>query len=403
MIHEISRELVNSFKQSLKTQSVRAKPNTRMVTTEDFQRCDESLKRVVVLGCTGAGKSTLLNVISGNEILQTDDGSWVWNNDDDVVFTSAHGCQAVTKTTALAHVDFLGDSDRPLIVVDTPGHNDTEGNEIGDVGSRAVLREQSADLHAKLKALRNVHLVLILHDQIGSNRLNPATYTILKMLDEKFSAAAADGNIWNHVAVAYSRCNHHDSTWKGDLSSKIGDLCREIRRQIPNCTVDVPVLTLGGGYPLDDPDARAADRRDFEKLWKLIQKAEPISTAELRPFDGADWAQFEEVVQRRDEAVARTAAAMDAFPVAFQIITCVILLMWRDAMPTSMSLLMFNLPFTIIDEFILVAILICVIGPQKVYYTSELLATKYCLPYVAKLQSSVEARWLEGRARDVNH
>jgi hypothetical protein len=49
---------------------------------------------------------------------------------------------------------------------------------------------------------------------VHSNRLNPATYTILKMIGEKFAAAGDGHSVWRHVIVGYSKCNAHDFSWQ---------------------------------------------------------------------------------------------------------------------------------------------------------------------------------------------
>merc|ERR1719311_963805 len=99
--------------------------------------------------------------------------------------------------------------------MDTPGHDDTAGRDLDDEEGRDVLRAQAADLHNKLKALGHIHTILVIHDQVASNRLNPATFTILKMLDEKF-------------------------------------------------------ITLGGGQP-EEEKGSAAGLGDFPELWSTLQ------------------------------------------------------------------------------------------------------------------------------------
>ena len=164
-------------------------------TLEDFTRADRDRKRLVVIGCTGSGKSTLLNVIGGWRYVQSKetDYEFLWQKKHkklsdadgdsvalDPLFESAASSDSVTKRSAFANVDYRGDPQRELIVVDTPGHDDPAGNEIDSQEARDVLGEIAADLHQKLKALGYVHAILVLHNDVISNRLNPATYQILK-------------------------------------------------------------------------------------------------------------------------------------------------------------------------------------------------------------------------------
>ena len=48
--------------------------------------------------------------------------------------------------------------------------------------SRDKLGELAADLHNKLKAMERVDAIIVIHNDPISNRLNPATFTILQVL-----------------------------------------------------------------------------------------------------------------------------------------------------------------------------------------------------------------------------
>ena len=60
-----------------------------------------------------------------------------------------------------------------------------------------------------------MHAILVLHNDVISNRLNPATYQILKMIDEKFVKAGR--SVWDHVIVGYSKCNAFETSWRSGL------------------------------------------------------------------------------------------------------------------------------------------------------------------------------------------
>ena len=351
----------------------RHETSVAMHTLEDFQRCPIGTRRLVVIGCTGSGKSTLLNVLNGNHFLQSADdktkSDYTWRWDGDPVFHASHGCRAVTRVTSYANLSFMGNPERRFVAVDTPGHDDTEGDSLESKASRDTLREQAADLHNKLKALDEVHTILVLHDQVSSNRLNPATYAILQMIDEKFG----DG-VWDNVVVAYSQCNSHAAAgWRTDIDAKRTALQKEIRRKIPGCEVDVPVITLGGGYPEGDYVARAEGGGDFEALWGIMSRAHPLSTAGLKPFEGAHWRQFELVVKRRDDAVARADAALGYAVVLVKFAILAMLLFWRSALlPTWLSVIFLNVPSTLLDEVLLVGGMVTLVGPSKCWYSAIL-------------------------------
>lgn len=130
---------------------------------------------------------------------------------------------------------------------------------------------------SQLKALGHVHAILVLHNDVLSNRLNPATYQILKMVDEKFSKASvcaglhggldahrfaillhenhtmqyvfcvfassvasmfsllapqqAGTSVWEHVIVGYSKCNSHETSWRSGLEKKRKELCQAIQEK----------------------------------------------------------------------------------------------------------------------------------------------------------------------------
>lgn len=175
------------------TTARRIAKDTLYRTLEDFSRTDTSRKRLVVIGLTGSGKSTLLNVMAGWRFVQSKetDYEFIWKKKgegDDAaspLFDSAASSESVTKVAAFANVDFRGDPDRPLTVVDTPGHDDSAAADIDTQEARDALGAIAADLHNKLKALGTVHALLVVHNDVASNRLNPATYQLLKMVDEK--------------------------------------------------------------------------------------------------------------------------------------------------------------------------------------------------------------------------
>merc|ERR1719291_1571536 len=242
---------IGAFFRSAKAQVVQAGLRTKRDelynTLEDFTRMDDQLKRVLVIGCTGAGKSTLLNVMGGWRFVQRKVGKnydFVWENKPAAeskppvepaeghkeagaaaegetqegvqpLFQSGCGSDSVTDETAFAHLSWFGDAEKPFIAIDTPGHDDSAGADIDSPEARNKLAQLAADLHNKIKEAGHIHAILVLHNAVVSNRLNPATYTVLKMAGEKF--AKSGGDVWKHVIVGYSKCNCHESTWRSGL------------------------------------------------------------------------------------------------------------------------------------------------------------------------------------------
>ena len=357
-------------------------PHVVYRTIEDFHRCPADVPKLVVIGCTGAGKSTMLNVMAGKRYFQDTDYRWHWS--EPPIFEATHGCNAVTKATSFANVEWFGDPSKPLVVVDTPGHDDTEGKSLESQESRDALRSQAADLHNKLKAIGTISTILVLHNQVASNRLNPATYLILKMIDEKFGPS-----VWKNVVVAYSQCNHHtEASWKADIESKKSELQREIKAQIPGCDVEVPVLALGGGLKRGDYITRLEEESEFGLLWGEIDAAVPIATRHLRPFEGAHWQQYEKVVEQHDEAVFRAEAAGVYITVLLKLSMVLGFLFYRSALlPDWLSVLLLNVPYTSIDEVLILMLFVGVVGPHKCKYSLVFFFEQWVQPRVEEFVS----------------
>ena len=172
-------QLVGVLKEQGSMAGVRADKEVLYATIEDFARVDPNARRVVVIGCTGSGKSTMLNTMAGWKFVQrAPDYKYTWERGDadgTPLFEARASSDSVTKKTTYANLEWFGDASRPFVAVDTPGHDDPAGSEIDSPEAREVLGELAADLHNKLKALRHVHAIVVLHNDILSNRLNPAT------------------------------------------------------------------------------------------------------------------------------------------------------------------------------------------------------------------------------------
>ena len=268
VVKSASARAVEMLRDQISTTGLRLQKDVIFSTLEDFERADPDAKRMVVIGVTGAGKSTVLNCLGGWEFKQKPpDYEFEWQDKDGVspLFEARADTDSCTKKTSFANLSWCGDESRPVVAVDTPGHDDPAGAEIENAESREKLGELAADLHNKLKALGHVHAILVppqlgrrnppcgrpaprlrpprplegfagspahfrapprslearrgrssspqaaprikgsrsrpapqvLHNDVHSNRLNPATYTILKMVGEKF--LKSEVSCWRHA------------------------------------------------------------------------------------------------------------------------------------------------------------------------------------------------------------
>jgi hypothetical protein len=378
---------------------------------QDFLRCKDDLKRVVVIGCTGAGKSTLLNVMGGWKFVQnqtTDDMEYEWvhpstattertkaaGEEEEVptlLFESKGGVESVTNKTSFATMKWFGNAARKFIAVDTPGHDDSAGYEIDSQEARDKLGELAADLHDKLKAMGHIHVLLILHNDPTSNRLNPATYTILKMIDAKFAETGEE--VWKHVVVAYSKCNPHDSTWRAGMKSKKVKLLAKIHEEFPKSAgIEIPIIALGGGVkgnadgsPLGDVESAG----DFEELWKKIEAAPLLDTTRIEPFKGID-RQYEDMINAKNKAEARAKAAMIWFSVVFKVgVVCFFLFFRAFMLPGWMGMVLLNFD-GMLDELVLIGVVVWLIGTQDVTYSLKHVYDMWIKPRIGPVHDQVK-------------
>ena len=384
--------------------SKRTAKDTLFSTLEDFTRADPTKKRLVVIGCTGSGKSTLLNLLGGWRFVQSKDNDYqyVWQpkGDGDAakppLFEAAASSDSVTKKSSFANVEFRGERSREIVVVDTPGHDDPAGCEIDSQEARDVLGAIAADLHNKLKALGHVHTLLVLHNEVHSNRLNPATYQMLKMVDEKFKLAGT--SVWEHVVVGYSKCNTHETSWRSGLDGKKKNLQASIREKIAGCEVDVPVLALGGAE-IDPPPPSHDEVDGLEKLWEFINESEALDTSQLQPFEGAD-VKWQKMIDARDEAEARAKAALICVPLLIKLFILSTCLFWRHMLPMWHSIFLLNMP-GLVDECAILALFVYWVGPQDTLYSLKHAYTMWIGPRVEPyIEAYLGPTWLAPKKKE---
>ena len=382
---------------------------------EDFGRIPEK-KRMVIIGCTGAGKSSLLNVLAGCKMVQFEDDEeaevqWVGKPK---LFEAKASVNACTRKAAFANVGFLGNPARKFVAVDTPGQDDTEGIDITDPKVQEMLGEMAEDLHNKLQAMQYVNLILVIHNDVHSNRLNPATYKVLELVANKFKEAELD--VWDHVVMAYSKCNEGDRSWKMGLDKKKKALQGEIKdKKALGCKVDVPVITLGGveytskeevekakaefesdsssssssssDSSSSNPSAVAPSllpksSEGLEELWELLQAKPKLQTTELKVFEG-DYAKFKEILEEKEKVEAALNAEKDFFEVVAKFFVLSLVLAIRSAVvPKFLAIFVLNFPNHTLDDILIFVAAAYLIGFQKTALVGKLAVNKYAIPLI---------------------
>merc|ERR1712093_35306 len=100
------------------------------------------------------------------------------------------------------------------------------------------------------------------------------------MLDAKFPT----NDVWKNVAVAFTRCNACDRTWKAKVKDREEKMKDIIKEWFPKSAgIDVPTFYLGG---LTEPE-EDGESPQFQKLWEFIQSRERLDTSNLQPFEDA--------------------------------------------------------------------------------------------------------------------
>lgn len=322
-------------------------------TNSDFSRMKKDRKRLLILGCSGSGKSTLLNRLAGYSLSWDEKGEkLIW--DRDPPFSANHGTNSLTKTTCYANIKtpestFFKD----LIVIDTMGHDDPNSDILESKTTRNKISEQACDLYTKLKRMEYLNTIIILHNDIASNRLNSATSTLLVKLDQMFEKS--DKNIWDHVVIVYSKCDSDSIGWKDDLENKKIELRKQLKHLTSNCTTEIPILTLSG---LELPSNNIEPYTDLSNIYNFINYSDNFSTNKISKFDGLH-SKLEKIISEKDYYCRISKVRQDFITITFYFLIFVGLLCCRNLF----------LPFldlnTIIDELVYFSSFIYIIGPLK--------------------------------------
>lgn len=377
---DLAKTGMASVQQKLREGFIRAEPDRLYTTTEDFRRADSdyNIKRIVVIGGSGVGKSTLLNIVGGRRLVISDDGV-VWKNkqgdeitEDQLIFYATDDCpgKGVTEKAALAHLNWMGDSERRFIAVDTVGVADPELHDISDARAQEKAEERACDLHDKLTNLGHIDALLVLHGDAISGKCNNGVMEVLQMLDSKFPTS----DFWNNVIVAFTKCNACDKTWR--LKTKrIGQNTEEIIRQMfPRSQgVQVPIIHLGG---LTEDDADVEDG-GFEKLWDFIKSRNRLDTSNLLPFDDS-FRKYKKAIDERNKAEALAKANRIYGRVVSMLVLALLFLVARAwFVPEILMWFTLNsewmgLTATLWDEILFFVACVYYIGPQDVWNSLQL-------------------------------
>ena len=142
---------------------------------QDSFAMDQNQKVVIMLGKTGSGKSSLCNVIAGEK-------------NDNEEFPTSGGVKSCTQGVNSRNVNFMGESDKPLTLVDTIGFDDPDKDDKTEVITEVI------------KNLTD-HVDTFVIAVNGQNpRLDASLERMLKIFGEAFTSA-----FWKHVVVVFTQ------------------------------------------------------------------------------------------------------------------------------------------------------------------------------------------------------
>ena len=156
--------------------------------SEEEKKHVKTAKFFVIIGETGAGKSSFCGLCDGS--LAKENGKWVSS------FKLGHGADAETNEAKLRFFHWLGQSDgSPLVMMDTPGLEDTRGPAQDELQMQQVAR--------KINSLPVLHGVILLlkHNTRISNNMRKTFEFFQRLLGrEMWSHCTVVVNFWLHDA-----------------------------------------------------------------------------------------------------------------------------------------------------------------------------------------------------------
>jgi len=250
-----------------------------------------------------------------------------------------------------------------------------------------------ADLINKMQKLGYVNAILVIHNDIKGNRLNPATLELLEAVATRFQEDS-ESDVWSHVVIGYSKCNLHETDWRSDLEEKIKDMQAEIKKKIPSCDIDLPVLCPGGlKVPGKSDEGDAEDNSGYEKLYKFARDAGKLSTQKLEAFKGVH-VQCEDAVLQKDAALQLARMHQVYMAVILKLILLFLFFFVRNGiLPWWLAFFLFQFP-TILDEVAIIGGFCWLVGPRDIIGSCQVFYHNYApdsvKEHVKKIHTAVQ-------------
>ena len=269
----------------------------------DFEKMGRShtFLKVLMVGDIGLGKSALCSKLVGIHLVKrgrqdedTGHGALRWVGREDCKFSetpfrSGRTKDSVTKETSFVLSHYLGDSNsQNIMVIDSPGFFDPESVSKSDI-TREECEQYNydfmTDLRDKLRAVREIHAILILMNLGNGGRF---TYTLLKTIQAISSMfERQSASLSQHLVFVYSKCDKED---EDEIEHYIEQKQKQEEFQdIHRCLLEKGVTLT----PLDRPhlfylSSKNPNPRDisslqeFKNMYRLLLSSPQLPTHQIQ-------------------------------------------------------------------------------------------------------------------------
>eukprot|EP00913_Durusdinium_trenchii_P001088 g998.t1 len=231
----------------------------------DYVELDEKSKRLVIIGDTGAGKSTFCGLLDGS--LQklkkgVDDKGmplWEWESN----FKLGHKASSETDQPQLRKCYAFGQDGEdpvPLLLMDTPGLEDSRGKKKDD--------DHMAEVAKWVNGLRYIHGIVILLK--NDTRISRGLRNNLEFFQSIFGT-----DMWVHATVVVNRLTDPSipkaKTWLEETQSALGQLENAHKQKSMEAVKQALALCESLNLP--------ADKLQIARTWLKAEAKQVLDTA----------------------------------------------------------------------------------------------------------------------------
>lgn len=221
---------------------------------------DLPVKTLLIIGKTGTGKSALCNKISGQK----------FNSDIFPVSGEAASC---TQNTALGAINFNGDPEKLIGLIDTIGFDDPNN----DTDIRII-----TELVGKLRNKCSYMNLFGIAVNGQSPRLDGSLVAMIRIFEEMFGE-----HFWRQCVLIFTRMPmDRKAKRKREKTSGKSDediasaYVQEVEKKFP-CGRGLQYLFLDACFDKEDEDEDAAFQGSMDTLFEMLTKAPKLKTSDV--------------------------------------------------------------------------------------------------------------------------